>query len=60
MTDGSGRGSARWLLARDRASSSEGLMRVVDLSISSVMAAPEMKRRHPSTTLGRLPSRISA
>jgi len=45
---------------RDRAQSLDGLTRVVDLSMSSVIAEAAMNRRQPRTTLGRFPERRSS
>ncbi len=46
-----------WLDRLDLALTLEGLDRVVDAAMKSVMARAEMKRRHPMRTLGSSPER---
>jgi hypothetical protein len=45
---------------RARTASSDGLIDVVEFLISATIASADTKRRHPMTTLGRLPARNMA
>ena len=54
---GNGRGRTAWAVRRDRVEASDGLIVVVDLATSSAIAAGEMKRRQPMTTLASSPVR---
>lgn len=56
---GSGKGRAAWPGSRDRVEASDGLTVVVDLAMSSAIAAGEMNRRQPMTTLASSPVRRS-
>ncbi len=56
---GSGKGRRDWPARRDRVETSDGLTVVVDLATNSAMAAEEMNRRQPISTLGSSPVRRS-
>jgi hypothetical protein len=48
-----------WPARRDRVEASDGLTVVVDLATNSAIAADEMNRRQPITTLASSPVRRS-